>query len=106
MVDALFGNGLGTPFNLIVSNLPCFGTCDDVLGGGLYVGVGATGTLAGIIDTALASVSIPTFEIPLVSVPPDIQGGGIYSMSGVKNFSQVFDGADGRHTYSFQSGPA
>ena len=106
VIDALFGNGIGTPFNLIVSNLPCFGTCDDVLGGGLYVGVGATGTLASLIDTALASTTIPNVAIPLVSVPPDIQGGGIYTMGGTKNFNQVFSGADGVHSYSFQSGPA
>lgn len=106
ILDALFGNGLGTPFNLIVSNLPCLGTCDDVLAGGLYVGIGATGTLASAIDAVLGSTSIPTFGIPLVSVPPDVQGGGIYTMGGIKNFSQGFSGADGVHTYSFQSGPA
>lgn len=103
--DALFDN-IGTPFNLILANIPCFGLCDDVLGGAVYVGIGATGTLASIIDTALASTTVPNIAIPLVDIPPDIQGGGLYTMGGTKNFSQVFSGADGVHTYSFQSGPA
>ena len=106
VIDALFGNGVGTPFNLIVSNLPCLGTCDDVLGGALYVGVGATGTLASLIDTVIGSTTIPTIPIPVVSVPPDVQGGGIYTMGGTKNFNQTFSGADGVHSYSFVAGPA
>ena len=103
--DALFDN-IGTPFNLILSNIPCLGLCDDVLGGAVYVGIGATGTLAGIIDGVLGSTTIPAISIPLVDVPPDVQGGGLYTMGGTKNFTQTFSGADGTHTYTFQSGPA
>ena len=103
--DALFDN-IGTPFNLILSNIPCLGLCDDVLGGAVYVGIGATGTLATIIDAALASTTVPAIAIPLVDIPPDIQGGGLYTMGGTKSFNQTFSGADGVHTYSFQSGPA
>ena len=103
--DALFDN-IGTPFNLILSNIPCLGLCDDVLGGAVYVGLGATGTLASLIDAAAASFTIPNIAIPVVDVPPDIQGGGLFTMGGTKNFSQTFTGADGQHTYSFQSGPA
>ncbi|UDY34806.1 hypothetical protein [Dermatobacter hominis] len=105
IIDALFDN-VGTPFNLILANLPCLGTCDDVLGGALYVGLGATGTLASLIDTAIGSTTIPSIPIPAVTVPPDVQGGGLYTMASTKNFNQVFSGADGVHTYSFQSGPA
>ncbi len=68
--------------------------------------LGATGTLASLIDAAAASFTIPPIAIPVVDIPPDIQGGGIYTMGGTKNFSQTFSGADGVHTYSFQSGPA
>lgn len=103
--DALFDN-IGTPFNLIVSNIPCLGLCDDVLGGAVFVGVGATGALAQIIDQAAGSFTIPNINIPLVDVPPDVQGGGLYTMGGPKNFTQSFSGADGRHTYTFQSAAA
>jgi len=105
IIDALFDN-IGTPFNLILANIPCIGLCDDVLGGSVYVGLGATGTLAGIMDAALASATVPAINIPVVDVPPDIQGGGFFTMGGSKTFSQTFTGADGQHTYGFQSGPA
>lgn len=100
--DALFDN-IGTPFNLIVSNIPCLGLCDDVLGGAVFVGLGATGTLAQLIDQALGGFTIPNIAIPLVSVPPDVQGGGLYTMRSTKNFTQTFSGADGVHTYNFQA---
>ena len=103
--QALFSN-IGTPFNLIVANIPCLGLCDDVLGGALYVGIGATGTLANVIDGVLGSTTIPAINIPLVDVPPDVQGGGLFTMGSAKNFTQAFTGAGGKHTYTFQSGPA
>jgi hypothetical protein len=103
--DALFDN-IGTPFNLILSNIPCLGLCDDVLGGAVYVGLGATGTLADAIEFAATDFTIPAISIPLVDVPPDVQGGGLFTMKNTKNFTQTFSGADGVHTYSFQSGPA
>lgn len=105
VLDALFDN-FNTPFNLIVSNIPCLGLCDDVLGGSLHVGIGATGTLASVIDSVLATTTIPTISIPLVSIPPDIQGGGIYTLGSTKTFVQQYSGADGRHTYTLQGGPA
>ena len=49
---------------------------------------------------------MPAINIPVVDVPPDIQGGGFFTMGGSKTFSQTFTGADGQHTYGFQSGPA
>lgn len=105
LFDALFDN-IGTPFNLIVSNIPCLGLCDDVLGGAVYVGLGATGALAQIIDGALGGFTVPNINIPLVDVPPDVQGGGLYTMRSTKDFTQTFSGADGVHRYTFQSGPA
>ncbi len=105
IVNALF-NDIGNPFSLILSNIPCLGLCDDVLGGSVHIGIGATGTLASLIDTALAGVTIPQINIPLVDVPPDIQGGSIYTMGGVRTTSQTYSGAGGVHTWNFQSGPA
>lgn len=105
LFDALFDN-IGTPFNLILSNIPCLGLCDDVLGGAVYVGLGATGSLAQIIDGALGSFTVPNINIPLVDVPPDVQGGGLFTMRNTKDFTQNFHGAGGHHRYTFQSGPA
>lgn len=105
VLDALFNN-IGALFNVIVSNIPCLGLCDDVLGGAVYVGIGAGGTLGNTLNSLLSSVTIPNIAIPLVSVPPDVQGGGIFTMTGPKNFTQQFSGADGRHTYSFTAGQA
>jgi hypothetical protein len=105
ILNALFNN-IGNPFSLIVSNIPCFGLCDDVLGGSIHIGIGATGTLASLIDTALASATIPNVSIPLVDIPPDIQGGSLYTMGGTKTASQVYSGADGVHTWNYVSGPA
>ncbi|MBS1836911.1 MAG: hypothetical protein JST64_04370, partial [Actinobacteria bacterium] len=59
--SALFGN-FNTPFKLILANIPCLGLCDDVLGGAVYVGIGATGTLASLIDSALGSFQVPQFS--------------------------------------------
>ena len=35
---------------LLAQNMPLFGLGDDVLGGALYIGIGAKGDLANIID--------------------------------------------------------
>jgi hypothetical protein len=105
VLDALFNN-IGSLFKVIASNIPCLGLCDDVLGGAVYVGIGAGGTLGSAINSVLAGVTVPQIAIPVVSVPPDVQGGGIFTMTGGKNFSQTFSGADGTHTYSFSTGQA
>jgi hypothetical protein len=91
--------------SILVSNLPCAGLCDDVLGGGLYIGIGANGTLGALIDSALAQTVIPTTPLP-GDVPPDIQGGGFYTLTGSKTFTTTFTGADGQHRYNFLAGPA
>lgn len=110
---ALFTDAVN-PFKLMGSLL-CnidFSMCDDVLGGAVYVGLGATGTLASVIDGTLGAFPVPSFSIPLVSVPPPIQGGGFFTMGSAKDFTQTFTGPDpligqqGIHTYTFQSGPA
>lgn len=108
IMDALFHN-IGNPFKLILANIPCLGLCDDVLGGSIHIGIGATGTLASLIDTVLGSTTIPAVAIPLVTVPPDVQGGSLYTMGGIKDVTQRYIGdssTDGDYTYTFQSGPA
>lgn len=107
VLDVLFNN-IGSAFRLILSNIPCLGLCDDVLGGRVYVGLGATGTLGSLIDDALVGASVPA--INLVgdnSVPPNIQGGGLFTLTGAKTFAnQSFVGAGGHHQYNLVSGPA
>jgi hypothetical protein len=107
VLDLLFRN-LGAVFRLVLSNIPCLGTCDDVLGGRVYVGLGASGTLASVLDSIIGGVSFPTLNLlGDNSVPPNIQGGGLYTLGGSKTFAnQAFTGAGGKHTYTFQTGRA
>jgi hypothetical protein len=105
VLDLLFAN-LGGAITILLSNIPLLGLGDDLLGGAFYVGIGATGTLASLIDTALTGVSIPA--LPLLGdnlIPPKIVGGGLYTLGGARNFSQAFNGAGGQHTYDFAAGP-
>ena len=92
----LIGNQL---LNISIPGLGDVG--DDVLGGGLYIGIGAKGTLATIIDGATVNTPPITFEIPVVNIVPDITGGGFFTMGGPKNFTQTFTGDGGQHTYQF-----
>jgi hypothetical protein len=63
------------------------GLSDDVVGSNIYAGVGATGTLASVLDAATESFKLPFIEIPIVSIPPDIGlnpgGGGPHLLPGV-----------------------
>ena len=105
VLDLLFAN-LGGAITILLSNIPLLGLGDDLLGGAFYVGIGATGTLASLIDVALAGVSVPA--LPLLGdnlIPPKIVGGGLYTLGGARNFSQAFNGAGGQHTYNFAAGP-
>lgn len=106
ILDLIFNN-IGNVFSLLLANLPVFGFGDDTLGGAVYIGIGATGALGGAINAVLGGFSVPA--MPLLGdnlLPPDIDGGGIYTMTTTKNFTQVFTGADGQHTYDFQAAPA
>lgn len=98
-------DNLGSAIGIIVNDIPTFGLTDDVLGGGIFIGIGATGSLASIINAAIGSTPFPTFEIPIVTLPPDIQGGGFFTTSGgTKNFTQSYSGSGGQHTYTYQAG--
>jgi len=90
----LLGSGLA-------SILPFVG--DDAIGSRFYIGLGVTGSLQGIIDAAVGSVAFPSLAIPIISDPPDIDGGAIFSL-GAKTFSnQVMTngGVQGQHTYTY-----
>lgn len=100
ILDLVLDNILGA-LGLLAQNIPLFGLGDDVLGGALYIGIGAKGDLAGIINSAIGSTPPITFDIPVLNLPPDINGGGFFTFGGPKNFTQTFSGADGTHTYNF-----
>jgi hypothetical protein len=100
ILDLVLDNILGA-LGLLAQNIPLFGLGDDVLGGALYIGIGAKGGLADIINGAIGNTPPLTFDIPIVSLPPDIVGGGFFTFKNSKSFTQTFSGADGTHTYNF-----
>lgn len=100
IVDLILDNILGA-LGLLAQNIPLFGLGDDVLGGGLYIGIGAKGGLASAIDGVLASTPPITFNIPLLDLPPDIVGGGFFTLGGTSTFTQTYSGAGCTHTYDY-----
>lgn len=105
ILNLIFSN-IGNALGIVVQNIPLLGLGDDVLGGGLYIGIGARGTLGGALDSAIGNMPFPQINIPVLDVPPSIGGGGIYTMTGSKNYTQTFSGHGGTHTWSMTSGPA
>lgn len=104
-IVALLFNNAGSAFKIIASNLPCAGLCDDVLGGAVYIGIGVNGTLGALVDSALTGAVVPSMTLGgNNSVPPDIQGGGFYTLTGSTFFTQTFTGAGGQHRYHFAAG--
>ena len=103
LVEALLGD-FGDIFGLVASSLfnSVPGIPDDAIGSRFYVGVGATGALHNIIDAAFAEANLPNIAIPIVSVPPDINGGKLFSLGRNHDLvDQEFSG-DGTHRYDFQ----
>lgn len=100
ILDLVIDNILGA-LGLLAQNIPLFGLGDDVLGGALYIGIGAKGGLADIINGTIGSTPPITFDIPLLDLPPDIVGGGFFTFKNSKSFTQQFSGAGGTHTYNF-----
>ena len=101
LVSQIFGD-FGSAFNLIAgalfASIP--GIPDDPIGSRFYVGIPATGTLSTIVDAAVIGLQFPSVAIPIVSVPPDINGGKIFSLGHNSTFTnQVMDQGNGRHDY-------
>ncbi|MDQ2678914.1 MAG: hypothetical protein M3Y51_09240 [Actinomycetota bacterium] len=105
IIDLILDN-IGGAFGIIANNIPLLGLGDDVMGGGMYIGIGAQGSLGSALDSVIGSTPFPTINIPLVDVPPDITGGGMYTLTGPKTFTQTFVGGGGSHSWTMQSGPA
>lgn len=104
ILDLIMGN-LGGAFMILVQNIPLFGLGDDVMGGGMYVGIGATGTLGSALDATIGTTPFPTFDTP-VEIPPSVTGGGFYTLTGPKTFTQTVTGRGGTHRWVMQTGPA
>ena len=104
ILNLILGN-IGNALGIMVQNIPLLGLGDDVLGGGIYIGIGAHGALGSAIDGLLGDAAVPTINIPF-DLPPSITGGGIYTFTGAKNFNQTFSGAGGIHQWWMTAGPA
>ena len=104
---SLITSNLGSALGILAQNIPLFGLGDDIMGGGMYVGLAVKGGLADIINGSIASTPFPNIAIPLVDLPPDITRGGFYTTTATKNFTgQSWSCCGGQHTWNFQSGPA
>jgi hypothetical protein len=75
---------------------------DDAMGSRMYIGLGVRGSLKTIIDATAGAATFPSVAVPLVSSPPDINGGAIYSL-GTKAFNNqamTNGGIQGQHNYN------
>lgn len=104
IINLILGN-IGNALGILVQNIPTFGLGDDVLGGGMYIGIGAQGTLGDSLNAVIGSTPFPTINTP-VELPPSIKGGGIYTIGAPKTFTQTFSGRGGIHTWVMNAGPA
>ena len=92
------GATLGLVAGALFQSIP--GVPDDAIGSRFYVGVGAKGYLSQIIDPLLQGVAIPGVAIPIVSVPPDIDGGRLFSLGASAVFAgETFGSSNGVHRY-------
>ncbi len=76
------------------------GIPDDAIGSRFYIGVPSKGTLSDIVDATAGQLPFPSIGIPIISVPPDINGGHIFSLGHNSTFqNEIFDSGNGRHDY-------
>lgn len=99
-----FFNLFATGFTALLNNLNI--VSDDVLGSAMYIGVGSSGSLAGIINGVASGIQFPAIAIPTLRVPPDIGGGAIFSTEGARTFvdGSTNGGVDGKHTTTYSFG--
>ena len=91
-----FGDAVSLIASTLFANIP--GLTDAVMGSRMYIGVGTTGTLGQIVDAAIGTAVVPSIAIPILTVPPDIGGGRIFSLGHSYDFpGEIFDQGQGRY---------
>ncbi len=102
MILGVIGSNLFPTIGSFFAGLVPWG--DDPIGSRMYIGLGVRGTLKGIIDTAVAGATFPSVAIPVVSSPPDINGGQIFSIGNRSFTDQAMTngGVQGQHNYDYQ----
>lgn len=83
----------------IWNNIP--GLPDDAIGSRFYVGIPAVGTLHQIVSETSQGVGLPNVEIPLITIPPDINGISIFSLGSNHEFKDQDFYGNGHHRYDF-----
>lgn len=109
LIETLFDwNGISGAFSiawksLTSSSFSVFGDLsDDALGGGLFIGIGARGTLADALNGLIGNnLPLPPVEIPLLAIPPSIQTWGLYTMKGTTQFDRTFTGPKPANIFDF-----
>jgi hypothetical protein len=92
--------GVNGVFSFLGANLGSIFFGDDAIGSKLYIGVGG-----GAEQHTSADAAFPSIDLPLVTVPPDIRGGAIFSLGAgdrvLSGQSMTNGGVAGQHTYQF-----
>jgi hypothetical protein len=77
-----------------------FGMGDDVLGSRMYIGVGATGTLGEIVDSAVPDLSGFNLGLSFVGIP-NVLGISVKSLRQNQTWNNQVFNTNGRHDYNF-----
>jgi len=107
IVSTLLGSlGFGGAFSLLGTTLlGVTGLQDDAVGSRMYLGLGVTGTLGGVIDATAGGTPFPALAIPVVNIPPDISGGRLFRWGALASFTDNFDAppaVDGIYNTNYQ----
>jgi len=83
--------GFGGAFSLLGTTLlGVTGLQDDAVGSRMYLGLGVTGALGAIIDATAGGTTFPALALPIINIPPDIEGGRLFRLGAVASFTDNF----------------
>ena len=83
--------GFGGAFSLLGTTLlGVTGLQDDAVGSRMYLGLGVTGALGSIIDATAGATTFPALAIPVINIPPDIEGGRLFRLGALPSFTDNF----------------
>lgn len=106
IVSMLLGSlGFGGVLSILGTTLlGVTGLQDDAVGSRLYIGLGVTGTLGATIDATANSVTFPALALPVISIPPDIEGGRLFRLGALPSWTDNFNQpGDGDYDVSFSA---